>query len=376
LNLKFLILSSLAILLCLPNGASVLLTAIAAEQPVADSESAPLASQASDSSKQPDSASQLQKMPAVPTQASDKSGAASAKVPGGKPGGSATAKAKQKRRGNAPCLAWIDPDVPPRAVVLCVHGLGLHNGTYEDFGKRMAHEGVATYAIDVRGFGSWMEAKGRERVDFDGCLEDMKSTLKVIHRAHPGLPVFVLGESMGGAIALRTAALYPTELAGLISSVPAGDRFQQKKTALKVALHLLEGPNKEFNVGQGVINQATQKKELRDAWCNDPLARMNLSPRELIQFQGFMNQNHEIAKEIKNTPVLIVQGCNDRLVRPEGTVELYNELATPDKQLELIHNAEHLVFEEKQFTDDDIKLVTTWIDKHLPAKKDAVEATN
>ena len=248
---------------------------------------------------------------------------------------------------------------------MCVHGLGLHNGTYEDFGKRMAKLGFATYAIDVRGFGSWMEAKGRERVDFDGCLADVKATLKVIHRAHPGLPVFILGESMGGAIALRAAALYPSDVDGLISSVPAGDRFQQKKTALKVALHLLEGPNRQFNVGQGVIAQATQKKELRDAWCNDPLARLNLSPYELLQFQHFMNQNHDSAKEIKQTPVLIVQSCNDRLVKPEGTVELYNELATPDKQLELIHNAEHLVFEEKQFTDEDINLVAAWIDKHL-----------
>lgn len=277
----------------------------------------------------------------------------------------------KKRRGNAPCLSWIDPDKPVRAALVCVHGLGLHNGTYEDFGKRMAKLGIATYAIDVRGFGSWMEASGRERVDFDGCLADMKSTLGVIHRAHPDIPVFVLGESMGGAIALRTAALFPDQLSGLISSVPAGDRFQQKRTALKVAFHLLEGPNKQFNVGQGVIEQATQKKELRDAWCNDPLARMNLSPKELIQFQAFMNQNHESAREIKATPVLIVQGCKDHLVRPEGTVELYNELATRDKQLELINNAEHLIFEESQFTDAEVELVANWINKHLPSGKGA-----
>ncbi len=229
----------------------------------------------------------------------------------------------------------------------------------------MAKLGIATYAIDVRGFGSWMEAKGRERVDFEGCLQDMKATLKVIHRANPGHPVFVLGESMGGAIALRTAALYPDLLDGLISSVPAGDRFQQKRTAFKVALHMLEGPNRQFNVGQRVIERATQKPELREAWGKDPLARLNLSPHELIQFQMFMNQNHESAHEIKNTPVLIIQGCQDRLVHPEGTVELYNELATPDRQLELISKAEHLIFEENQFTDDQVNLVSGWISKHL-----------
>ena len=92
-------------------------------------------------------------------------------------------KSKPVVRANAPCLRWLDDDVPPRAVILCVHGLGLHNGTYADFGKRMARLGYAVYAIDMRGFGSFQEASGLGRVDFDGCLADIKSTLKVLHRA-------------------------------------------------------------------------------------------------------------------------------------------------------------------------------------------------
>ncbi|HEY9867691.1 MAG TPA: alpha/beta fold hydrolase [Candidatus Obscuribacterales bacterium] len=274
-------------------------------------------------------------------------------------------KAKKTRRGTPPCLAWIDPDVEPKAVLLCVHGLGLYNGTYEPFGKRMAKLGIATYAIDMRGFGSWMEAKGRQRVDFEAALADVGAVLKVIHRAHPGLPVFLLGESMGGAIALQATALYPDLIDGVISSVPAGDRFQQKRTALKVALRLLANPNKPFDVGTQVIEQATEKPEVREAWSKDPLARINISPRELLQFQAFMNKNHAAARKIKATPVLIVQGCRDRLVRPEGTVELYNELATPDRQLVLVPSAEHLIFEEEQFNDEIVDLTVGWINGHL-----------
>ncbi|MBI4534335.1 MAG: alpha/beta fold hydrolase [Candidatus Melainabacteria bacterium] len=275
---------------------------------------------------------------------------------------------KKKRRGTPPCLAWVDSDVQPKAVLLCVHGLGLYNGTYEPFGLRMAKLGIATYAIDMRGFGSWMEAKGREKVDFDACMADVKSVLKVIHRAHPGLPVFLLGESMGGAIALQAAALYPELISGLISSVPSGDRFQQNRTSLKVALHLLANPNKPFDVGTQVVRQATQKPELREAWSKDPLARMNISAKELLQFQKFMNQNHKHAKKIQTSPVLIVQGCKDKLVRPEGTVELYNQLATPDRQLVLVPTAEHLIFEENQFNDDVVNMVSKWIDAHLAVK--------
>ena len=209
--------------------------------------------------------------------------------------------------------------------------------------QRMAKLGYATYAIDVRGFGSFMEAKGREQVDFDGCLADVQSTLKVLHRAYPGMPIFLLGESMGGAIALRATAIYPELVDGLISSVPAGDRFKQNQTRLSVALHLLEAPNKPYNVGKGVIKQATENEELREVWSKDPLNKLNLSPNELLQFQHFMNQNHKCAKLITDKPVLFVQGCKDRLVRPEGTVELFNELATPDRKLELISNGEHLI---------------------------------
>lgn len=278
-------------------------------------------------------------------------------------------KSKRKgRRGTPPCLSWVDYEQPVKAVLLCVHGLGLHNGTYDPFGQRMSKLGFAVYAIDVRGFGSWMAAEGRERVDFDGCMEDVRSTLKVIHRAHPGLPVFILGESMGGAIALRACAQFPELVDGLISCVPAGDRFKQGQTKINVAIHLLAAPNQPFDIGKSVIKQATNKPELRDSWGNHPLSRLKVSANELIQFQNFMNQNHKWAVLIKDRPVLFVQGCDDKLVRPEGTVELYNRLATKDRQIELIPNAEHLIFEEGQFTDREVEIVNTWLSSHLASK--------
>lgn len=268
-------------------------------------------------------------------------------------------------RGNAPCLAWMDENTPAKAVVLCVHGLGLHNGTYESFGQALSKHGFAVYAIDVRGFGSWMEAQGRQRVDFDACMEDVKKTLKVIRRANKGLPVFILGESMGGAIAMRATALYPELIDGLISSVPAADRYGQTKATLQVALHLLKDPNKPFNMGEDVVNQATEKEELRKAWLNNPLSKMNLTPKELIQFDTFMKGNKKIAVNIKDRPVLIVQGSNDKLVRPEGTIDLFKRLTTKDKKIVLIPDAEHLIFEEAQFKQKDIDTVVSWIQSHM-----------
>jgi acylglycerol lipase len=287
---------------------------------------------------------------------------------------------------NAPCLSWVDPLQPTVCCLLCIHGLGLNSGSYDSFGQRMASHGVATYAIDVRGFGSWMKAQGHSEVDFDSCLSDIQVALKSIRAAHPGKSIFLLGESMGGAIALRATSMYPDLIDGLISSVPAGERFKQKKTDLKVALEFLTGPNKQHNIGKSVIDQATKNEKLRDDWEGDPLDRMDLSAKELMQFQKFMNDNHEVAKQIASTPVLVVQGSNDKLVKPEGTWDIFNEIVSPQKNF-LAVPSEHLIFEVQQdhgtaFDEKLASMVDAWIfsqwqatDKTIIARRAAVLAS-
>ena len=269
-------------------------------------------------------------------------------------------------------LTWVDPEKEPRAALLCVHGLGLYNNTYAEFGKAMSAKGYVVFAMDVPGFGSFQNIKtdeAKKKIDFDVCLEDMAITIGLIRKAYPKLPIFILGESMGGAIVLRFTSLHPEMVDGMISSVPSGDRFKQNKEKLRVGIMLLKSPNKQFDVGSDVIERATEKEDLKKSWSGDPLNRMNLSAKDLVQFQSFMNENHDSAKLIKNTPVLFVQGCKDKLVRPEGTVSLFNRLGCSDKQLELIHDAEHLIFEEGQFDDHVVRLVDTWLSNHLKTSK-------
>lgn len=262
-------------------------------------------------------------------------------------------------------LTWVDPEKEPKAALLCVHGLGLYNNTYEEFGKALSKKGYAVFAMDVPGFGSFQNKETHQKIDFEVCLEDMTRTIKLIRRAYPKLPIFVLGESMGGAIVLRYTSEHPDMVTGMITSVPSGDRFKQGKEKLRVGLKLLTAPNKPFDIGTGVVERATKKEELKKAWSGDRLNRMYLSPKDLIRFQNFMNENHEWAKQITKTPVLFVQGCEDKLVRPEGTVSLFNRIGCPDKQLELIHDAEHLIFEEGQFDDKVVQIVDTWVSNHI-----------
>jgi len=272
----------------------------------------------------------------------------------------------------APCVSWLPPaDVKPSVAMLCIHGFSLHKGCFADFGKEMAKDGIATYAMDLRGFGELKDTTRHTELDFDGCLVDIKAMLEQIHKNHPGLPVIILGESMGGAIALRAAALYPNLVSGLISAVPARDRTGisegEAKVGIKAGLSTIFGGYRKpiDNAALSAVQKISEKEEVRSQWANDPLMRTSFSPKEFVQFDKFMAENLPAAELVKDTPVLFLQGTNDKLIRPEGTWKLFERLATPNRQLVLSKNSEHLIFEEGQFRPDDLSFVTTWIDRNV-----------
>jgi acylglycerol lipase len=265
-----------------------------------------------------------------------------------------------------PCASWIDPKVTPWAVMLCIHGLSLHSNSYEALGKRMAALGVPTYAIDVRGFGSWQNTRGsiNSRVDFKSAMADIHHALESLRTAHPELPIVLVGESMGGALALQAAAQNKELIDGLVCSVPASKRTNQKMNTARVAVGLLTGPNRKFNAGPSVVRAAAQQNpELVNTWTSDGMTKMKLSSKELLDFALFTSKNAAHAQQIDKTPVLFLQGAKDKLISPQGTIELYNKLATPKKTLHIV-NSEHLILEYSQFNNELIDYIAGWLQRH------------
>ncbi len=265
-----------------------------------------------------------------------------------------------------PGWVWLDPTLAQKAIVVCIHGLGLNAQSFSAFAKTIAPSGFMTVAFDIRGFGSYLSSKGRDKVDFAGCLQDLSTVIKEIHEDNPGVPIFILGESMGGAVALQLTALHPELVTGLICSVPAGSRYKSSSTNLEVAVRLVRGKNLPFDIGSKIVNQATTKSSVKVAWHNDPFDRLRLSPLELVQFQEFMNQNKSAAIKIKDTPVIIFQGVQDKLVKPEGTMQIFKELTTKDKDMVLVGASEHLIFEANEFSRPVVSGVLGWMTSHLP----------
>ena len=92
------------------------------------------------------------------------------------------------------------PEEEPEAVLLALHGFNDYRNTFAMPGAWWAKRGVTTYAVDQRGFGDHEHAglwAGHERM-----ARDARTAAAVIAARHPGAPLYLLGESMGGAVAM------------------------------------------------------------------------------------------------------------------------------------------------------------------------------
>jgi alpha-beta hydrolase superfamily lysophospholipase len=227
----------------------------------------------------------------------------------------------------------------------------------------MAGKQFATYALDVRGFGAWQSETGKQTVNFDKALADVKAVIKILKTRHPGLPVFLLGESMGGAIALRAASEYGNEMAGVVASVPSAERYGEAEMAVNVAIHYLNDRKKQINMAS-IAKKATSNEELREFWKDDLRSRTRLSPLELIKFDHFMKTTQHRCSSITDTPVMLVQGLSDQLVKPQGTYEMYDNIKSPDKVMIIIGNAEHLIFETPEQPQILLGGLDAWLKHH------------
>ena len=110
--------------------------------------------------------------------------------------------------------------VPATGLLLISHGLAEHAGRYQRFAEFMSAKGFSVYAHDHRGHGSTTatDAHLGRFAQSDGVgkvIDDLRAVRERAASDHPGLPVFLLGHSMGGLIALNAAERDPHLYAGL-----------------------------------------------------------------------------------------------------------------------------------------------------------------
>ncbi|MSO91950.1 MAG: alpha/beta hydrolase [Rhodospirillales bacterium] len=119
-----------------------------------------------------------------------------------------------------PLRRWMPNGGEPKAVILALHGFNDYSNFFDEPGMFLASRGIVSYAYDQRGFGA-----APHRGVWAGIpayVGDVKATAALLRHRHPGLPVYLLGESMGGAVVMvAMTGDGPPAIDGIILSAPA-----------------------------------------------------------------------------------------------------------------------------------------------------------
>jgi alpha-beta hydrolase superfamily lysophospholipase len=104
--------------------------------------------------------------------------------------------------------AWL-PEAPPRAILLGLHGFNDHAGAWDVPAPLFTAQGFALYAYDQRGFGA-TSTRGKWP-GTDALVADAVVAAALLRGKHPGVPLVVMGESMGGAVLLAAGRKMPAD---------------------------------------------------------------------------------------------------------------------------------------------------------------------
>ncbi len=99
-----------------------------------------------------------------------------------------------------PVTRWNAANGPPEAVILAIHGFGHYAAQFNLSAPVWAEKGLTVIAYDQRGFGRAPDA-GRW-AGTEAMVGDARSMISLAAAAYPDTPIFVLGTSMGGAVAV------------------------------------------------------------------------------------------------------------------------------------------------------------------------------
>jgi len=265
--------------------------------------------------------------------------------------------------GDTHILKWNSPK-PNNTVIVCIHGLGLCARAYKPLAKELENAGFDGYGVNVRGFGPDRDKAEYSKLDCVDTVDDVSKLLESIHKESPESKVFLIGESMGGALAVRIGAEHPELVDGVICSAPAWKILKIKRNALKGFVefvfmpHSMPGP-----AGKAFIHQATKDQSLSDHWMNDSSHKLKLTLGEAKAFMSFISKTDHYAKRLSK-PLLVVQGLNDNLVSPVAVARLFRDAQSNNKTFLIDGEGEHLVLEEGRFSPALVGKLVNWIDNN------------
>jgi acylglycerol lipase len=261
---------------------------------------------------------------------------------------------------------WL-PDGEIIATLLFLHGLGEHIGRYNEIFKKFTENGIKVGSFDQRGFGQTVRMNGYHgRPDakngFLDTLDDIDRVSSTI--TMPDIPHFVMGQSMGGGLALFYAHHRPKGLCGVIACSPAIRPGRSTRpnfltnfllnTIFRSHLRTLVIPTM-LDVKNLSRNPDEVKKYVSDP-LNHGFGSLGLMSDLIAQF-GELETKH--FKNF-NLPLLISHGTEDTLTSHESSKNFYEKVPSVDKTFNSYEGYFHELHNEPE-GDEIVQEYINWI---------------
>ena len=255
-------------------------------------------------------------------------------------------------RGKIAVRDWANPDA--RYVAVLAHGYGEHIGRYDHVAGALVRDGATVCGPDHIGHGR----SDGERVlveDFGDVVADLHTVVTRTSAAYPGLPVVLIGHSMGGMIAARYAQLHGPELSALVLSGPVLGSWEPLRLA--DAAEIPDEP----------LDTATLSRDpaVGAAYAADPLVWHGPFKRDMLRAIARCLAEVNTGGRLGRLPTLWAHGGGDRLVPPPATRAGLDRIRGDDLTERVYPGAQHEIFNETN-AGEVLADVTTFIHRHVP----------
>ncbi len=226
-----------------------------------------------------------------------------------------------------PARVWLPPPgTPVRRAILALHGFNDSRDAWAIPAPAFAAAGDAVIAPDQRGFGA-TPTRGRWP-GADALVSDAAASVRLLRARFPGVPVVVMGESMGGAVALLLAATPGDAPDATVLLAPAVWSRAELGPVLSATLRAAAAiaPAHEVTGRELPLRVvATDNRDALLALIHDPLTIRATRLDVLAGLVDLMDRAARAAPRARG-PVLVLDGGHDRIVPPAATAATWAAL--------------------------------------------------
>lgn len=254
---------------------------------------------------------------------------------------------------------------PQRGTVLLVHGLGEHAGRYHAVAHHLNAWGFAVRAYDQYGHGQSDGPRGGLNHDMR-LLDDLADMVDATRARTPeGLPLVLLGHSMGGLVAARFVAMHLRPVDALVLSSPALD--PGLNAVQKVLLATLPGVAPNLRISNGLDAQyLSHDPAVVAAYQADPLCHDRISAR-LARFIADGGPATVARAAHWSVPTLLMWAGDDRLVQPAGSAAFAAAAPRGVVESRCFESLWHELFNEQDAAPV-FAALRQWLDARFPLK--------